>query len=251
MSGGWRGAAGFLTVVAKPTSPDARAFVWFPVVGALLGLVLGLLWWAVGHVFGSLVVAALVIAADLVLSGMLHVDGLIDSADGLLPHLERDRRLEVMAEPGVGAFGIGVAGAVLLARFAAVASLALTRISASLLVFGALWCASRSLMILGAVGLPYARAGEGGGLATAFLPDGDASKRRVTAAGFVGLGASAVALVAWRPVAGLAAFGAELAGGAGVLLLARRRIGGFTGDVLGAVGMIAETLGLIVAAAKW
>ncbi len=248
---GLKGAAGFLTVVGKGSSPDPRAFEWFPVVGALLGAVLGTIWWAAGHVFSTLVVAALVVGADLALTGLLHFDGLVDSADGLLAHLDRERRLEVMAEPGVGAFGVGVAGVVLIGRFAAVASLVPAGIADSLLVFGALWCTSRSLMILGAVSLRYARAGEGGGLATAFLPRGAASTRRTVAAGLVGLGVSLVAFIAWRPVGGAAAFGAEVVGAVGVLLLARRRIGGFTGDVLGAAGVIAETLGLLVAAAKW
>ncbi len=248
---GWRGAASILTVVGKGSSPDPRAFEWFPVIGALLGAALGTIWWAAGHAFPTLVVAALVVGADLGLTGLLHFDGLVDSADGLLAHLDRERRLEVMAEPGVGAFGVGVAGAVLIGRFAAVASLAPAGIAVSVLLFGALWCTSRSLMILGAVCLPYARAGDGGGLATAFLPIGGASTRRTVVAGILGLLGSLVAFLVWRPVGGAAAFGAEVIGAVVVLLLARRRLGGFTGDVLGAAGVIAETLGLLVAAAKW
>jgi cobalamin synthase len=202
-------------------------------------------------VFPALVVAALVVGADLVLTGLLHMDGLVDSADGLLPHLGRERRLEVMSAPTVGAFGISVAGLFIVVRFAAVASLVPAGAARSALLFAGIWCTSRSIMILGAVVLPYARAGENHGLAAAFLPDDEASLRLTVTAGVLGLGASAAALGWWRPVGGLAAFGAALLGGALVLLLARRRIGGFTGDVLGAAGVVAETVGLIVAAAKW
>ena len=250
-AGGWREAASFLTVIGRGTSPWPHALGWFPVVGALLGGALGVLWWASGHVFPSLVVAALVVGADLVLTGLLHVDGLVDSADGLLPHLERERRLEVMADPNVGAFGVAVGGLVLVARFAAVASLAPVGILRSVLLFGGIWCTSRSIMMLGAVTLPYARAGRGRGLAAAFLPDDESASRRTIAAGLAGLSAAVLALAVWRPVGGPAAFGVEVAAGAGVLLLARRRLGGFTGDVLGAAGAIAETVGLLVAAAKW
>ena len=49
----------------------------------------------------------------------------------------------------------------------------------------------------------------------------------------------------WRPVGGVVAFGAEVLAGTGVLLFARRRLGGFTGDVLGAAGVIVETVGLL------
>jgi len=61
------------------------------------------------EVLGWPLAAALVLVADLALTGMLHVDGLADAADGLLPH-HRDtaRRLEVMAAPNVGAFGVAV-----------------------------------------------------------------------------------------------------------------------------------------------
>ena len=54
---------------------------------------------------------------------MLHVDGLADSADGLLPHMPRERRLEVMSDPTVGAYGVAVTVCVLLLRFAALASM--------------------------------------------------------------------------------------------------------------------------------
>ena len=106
--------------------------------------------------------AALTIAADLALTGLLHIDGLVDSADGLLPHLPVERRLEVMAEPTVGAYGVAVAAVVLLLRFAALASMA----PAVLLVAGA-WCGSRTVMAVTARAMPYAR--PGGGLATAML----------------------------------------------------------------------------------
>jgi adenosylcobinamide-GDP ribazoletransferase len=150
----------------------------------------------------------------------------------------------VLRTPDVGAFGVAVAGATLLLRWAALASLA----PAPLLLAG-LWCASRTAMAVIALTVPYARAGDGGGLASAFLPPaGRGAARRIAAGGTL---AALVAAVLWRPLAGAAAVAAALAAAWLVARFARRRIGGFTGDVLGAAGLLAETAGLVVAAARW
>ena len=63
---------------------------------------------------------------------------------------------------------------------------------------------------------------------------------------------AALALAAaWRHVAGPAAVASGALAGGAVILLGRHQLGGFTGDVLGAAGVISETVGLLVAAAKW
>src|SRR3546814_5488008 len=81
------------------------------------------MWWGAQELGSPAVAAGLVLAADLVLTGMLHMDGLVDSADGLLPQVPRAKRLAIMAEPTVGAYGVVVAVVVVLLRFAALASL--------------------------------------------------------------------------------------------------------------------------------
>ena len=107
-----RRALAFLTPLFGASEPRPKTLTWFPFAGAALGLVLGALWWGAERVWPAAVAAAIVVAADLALTGLLHVDGLADSADGLLPHLDRARRLEVMATPDVGAFGVATVGAV-------------------------------------------------------------------------------------------------------------------------------------------
>ena len=203
-------------------------------VGAFLGLGLGGVWWGAEDLFGPLAGAALVVAADLAATGALHFDGLVDSADGLLPHLPRRRRLAVMAEPGVGAFGVAVGATTLLLRAVVLATLSPARP----LLVGALWSASRWSMALYAQSGVYARPG---GLATSFL-GGRTAPVLAGAVFSVGLaladGPGAVAAVA-----------AAITAGALVHELARRRIGGFTGDTLGAAGMTAETTGLLAALA--
>jgi adenosylcobinamide-GDP ribazoletransferase len=232
-----RRALAFLTPLFGASEPRPRTLAWFPFAGAALGLVLGAVWWGAERVWPAAVAAAIVVAADLALTGLLHVDGLADSADGLLPHLDPARRLEVMAAPDVGAFGVAAVVAVLLLRWAALATTA-----PSPLLLGGLWCASRTAMAVAARKVPYARPG---GLASAFLGGRTLSTALIGAVLATGLAFAGPGL------AGIAAVAGVVAGAAGVVALARRRIGGFTGDVLGASGMVGETTGLLVAAARW
>jgi len=232
-----RRALAFLTPLFGASEPRPQTLGWFPFAGAALGLVLGAVWWGAERVWPAAVAAAIVVAADLALTGLLHVDGLADSADGLLPHLDRARRLEVMAAPDVGAFGVATVVAVLLLRWAALATTA-----PSPLLLGGLWCASRTAMAVAARTVPYARSG---GLASAFLGG------RALPTALIGAVLATGLAFAGPGVAGIAAVAGVVAGAAGVVALARRRIGGFTGDVLGASGMVGETAGLVVAAARW
>ncbi len=233
-----RAAVAFLTVVGRSRPPGPRTLDWFPVVGAALGLALGGFWWLVGRGFPAAVAAALVVGADLAVTGMLHLDGVVDAADGLLPPLDAARRLEVMAAPDAGAFGVGAAAVLLLMRWAALAAL-----RPGILLLGGLWCLSRTFAAAVSRTQPYAR--PGGGLPDAFAGP---ARRAVTVAGLAGGGALAAG---WKVGPGLAAAGSALVAGAAVVALARRRIGGYTGDVLGAGAFVAETAGLVVAAARW
>ena len=227
---GPRRALAFLTPFGGAAAPSPEAVAWFPAIGVALGLSLGGLWWAADRIWAPLVAAAVVVVADLAFTGLLHADGVVDSADGLLPHLDRERRLEVMATPEAGAFGVWAAVGAFALRWAALASL-----RPDPLLLAGLWCASRTSMAVTIARVPYARPG---GLATAFGP------RLSRPATFIGI---PVALALAGPVAAGFAFAAAAA----VVALARRRLGGFTGDVLGAAGVVAETTGLLVAAATW
>jgi adenosylcobinamide-GDP ribazoletransferase len=232
-----RRAIAFLTPFGGAVAPNPRTLSWFPAVGAVIGAAIGSVWWAADRVFPSAVAAGLAVVTDLVLTGMLHFDGLIDAADGLLPHLTRERRLAVMAEPTVGAYGVTVGGAALLVRFAALASA-----TPHVPVLAGIWCASRTAMAVTARAQPYARPG---GLSDAFR-GGD--WRPVAVYGVVG--ALALAGLADH-VHGLVDVATCLLTAALVVLLARRQLGGFTGDVLGAAGVVGETAALVVMAARW
>lgn len=228
-----RAALGFLTPLGGARTPSWRALPWFPVVGAVVGLGVGGVWWGAGQVWPPGVAAALAIVAGLALTGMLHVDGLADSADGLLPHLPVERRLEVMAQPDIGAYGVAAIGAALLLQVTALGSM-----EPDVVLLVSICAASRALL---AADLALGRYARGDGLASAFQGGGRAT------AWVVGLLGAVAVLVAWDGAPGVAG---GLLAGVGVLLFARRRIGGYTGDVLGAALVVSETVGLVLASAS-
>jgi adenosylcobinamide-GDP ribazoletransferase len=231
-----REALALLTTIGRGAPLTSRALRWFPVVGLLAGAIVGGCWWGASQWWPPAVAAAIVVAVDLALTGALHVDGVADAADGLLPHLARERRLAVMRTPDVGAFGVAAVGAALLLQFASLASIH----REPLLIVG-LWCASRSLVASVPALVPYAR------------HDGIASLLLDGAPRWPALCVLPAVLVAavGAGTGGAAAVVAGVLAGVGVVALARRRIGGFTGDVLGAVIVVVQTVGLVVAAARW
>ena len=232
-----RRALAFLTPIGGAAAPSPSAVTWFPVVGVVIGAAVGGVWWLSSEIWPPLLAASLAVAADLALTGMLHVDGLGDSADGLLPPLDRDRRLEVMADPRAGVFGVSAIVIVVAVRVAALAAMA-----PAVLAVAGIWCASRTAMAVATRTMTYARPG---GLASAFVGGSPLF------VGAYGLTVAVALAVVDAEVQGALAGVATVVGAAAVLALAQRRIGGFTGDVLGACGVIGETTGLLVLAASW
>lgn len=243
-----RSAIAFLTPFGSSSSasvPTASTPSWFPVVGALQGLALGLLWWLLDDLMSSPAAAGIVVVGDLVLTGMLHMDGLADSADGLLPPIDKARRLEVMKSPEVGAFGVAAVVGAMMLRFAALVSL-----EPSPLLLSGLWCASRTSMACAIRSMQYARSS---GLASAFVGAGSSAwvigsfgllgSILISVIGALAVGAPSGAGTEWASVLGVIG----VVGGAwAVLRLAKSRLGGFTGDVLGAAGVVGETVGLLL-----
>jgi adenosylcobinamide-GDP ribazoletransferase len=224
---GRRGAGGRIT---------PRSLGWFPFVGAALGGVVGGTWWLAERLWPRPVAAGLVLVVNAACTGLLHVDGLADAADGLLPHADRDRRLEIMRDPGVGAFGMfAVAIAIVLE------ATALATRSASIGLPVALWCASRSFVATVPAVVPYARVV---GIATPLLDNATVWPALALVPAII------VGTVA-AGVAGTLAVITAVTVGAATIAFAVRRVGGFTGDVLGAAIVLAETAGLVVAAARW
>lgn len=237
-----RSALSFLTPVGGAHPPDVSTLLWFPPVGALVGLGVGAVWAGGQHVWPLLAAAAVALVADALLTGGLHLDGLADTGDGILPAIPVQRRFDAMSDPRVGAFGALAVAVVLVVRFAGFASA-----SASVTAIAGLWCASRSAAAVAALTLPYARAQ---GLASAFVPAGR-DPRRAAVVAVTGLVLAVPLVLIARPAAGISALAVELVVIAAVIAFAARRIGGYTGDVLGASIVLGETAALLTLAAKW
>jgi adenosylcobinamide-GDP ribazoletransferase len=233
-------AFGFLTVLPFRGVPNRWTLANFPVVGAVLGALIYLLGRAVTGV-GTVSLAAMVmVVADLGLTGLLHFDGLADAADGLLPHLELARRREVMRSPEVGAYGVTVVAATLLARYVGIVQLVSAGHGAVIIP---IWCGSRLLM---AVSLRWGRSASPTGIGQYF---GDRALPAWLACSF-GVAIPVVALLVGGITGGVSV--GALLGGFGVTVwLAYRRLEGLTGDVLGAAGVVGETLGLLIGGLRW
>lgn len=233
-----RAALAFLTTLGGARGPGPESLPWFPFVGLGIGAIVGAVWWGAGEIWPPLIAAVVVVAADAAVTGLLHIDGLADAADGLFVHgATPERRLEIMRTPEVGVFGVAAVCFILLGRVAGFAATA----PDPLLVAG-LWTASRTIMAVTPAVLPYARRE---GLASGFL---QGPPRRWPAVGVLVAAALCVVAAGWG---GAAALLALLLTAGVILLLARRRLGGFTGDVLGATAVTGETVALLVAAAQW
>ncbi len=235
-----RTALGFLTrcPVGAGGGDLARAARLFPVVGALVGLAGGILytialWLGLPH----LLAAAAAIGGTLLLTGALHEDGLADLADGFGGGTDAAAKLAIMKDSRIGTFGVLALGLSLLARVAALAALG------PQVGVGALIAAHA----LGRAGLPLVMAREplarDTGLAVAA-----GRPRESDALVAIGLGAL-LALLALGWLGGLLAILIAAVATFGLARFARRQIGGYTGDVLGAIEQICELAVLAAAAA--
>src|SRR5688572_33090244 len=85
---------------------SGRASVWYSFVGLVVGALTWLVWRASMFVFPPLVAGVVTLAVWVALTGGLHLDGLADCCDGLLASVSVERRLEIMKDPHMDAFGV-------------------------------------------------------------------------------------------------------------------------------------------------
>lgn len=234
-------ALGFLSIIPVGTGdagqPDefAAALFYFPLVGLLLGVVAAVCYLVLQLLLPPLVVGALLAVLLSSLSGFIHLDGLADTADGFFSGTPRERCLEIMRDSRIGVMGSTAISSLLIVKGAALASIDGGQMVAALLV--AATGGRVGIVCLMAL-LPYARSGPGLGR----LFYGGASRQAAIVA--LLLLALLVLVLAGRT------FVPIFAAAAAVLLLVaawcRRKIGGATGDTLGAMCEILETAMLIV-----
>ncbi len=247
--GGWvddlRRACGFLTrlpvgaIAPVDGGSLADASRAFPLVGLIVGLAGGLVYLiATGLGVPALPAAVLAVAGQAGLTGALHEDGLADLADGLAGGGTIERRLEIMRDSRIGAVGAVALILLLAGRVTAIAELASPGLAvAALMAAGAV---SRAGIVWLMALVPAARMNGLGAAAGAPTHD------RAWMASAI---AAVAALLLLDLGSGIVALALAAAAAAAVGLLARRQLGGVTGDVLGAAQQLSELACLLTAAA--
>jgi adenosylcobinamide-GDP ribazoletransferase len=244
--GGLRLAVTLLTVIPVPGRPDpapptrrqaGAAMAWAPAVGLALGGAAAAVLWAGARWASPLLGAVLAIAALAALTGGLHLDGLADLADGLGSRRPAAGALEIMKRSDIGPLGVVTLVLVLLVQVAALdRAQALGR--GEIALAAAAVTARLAITAACRPGVPAARPGGLGALVAG----------SVRPAALAGLSGAAVGGAATFGMVFAVAVVAGLAAGLALAALAVRRLGGITGDVLGAVAEVAAAACLLVTA---
>lgn len=235
-------AAGFLTRLRFPRveysdETMARATRWYAFVGLAIGLALGALFWALSTILPQAVAALLTVAAAMLLTGALHEDGLADIADGVGGSADRSRAMEIMRDSRIGTYGVLALGVALATKITALTLLPLPAAFAALIAghtlgrFSMTWLMRR---------LEYARADGAAGFMSAATSINDSPHWM----------AAALAMLPLLWLVGVATVFLTLLAVLGLIsLIASRlkaRLGGYTGDALGASEQLCEALVPIV-----
>jgi adenosylcobinamide-GDP ribazoletransferase len=228
-------AVSFLTILRIPANwcgderALARSLTWFPVVGLLVGILMAILDQLLCWLFPGLQVpSALLVIAMIAVSGGLHLDGLADSADAFMSSRPREQMLEIMKDSRCGPMGVLTISALLLLKFSALSSLEGDWRTPTIVLMP---LAGRTALVLKTVGLNYVRES---GLVSLFQKEshygqGVASALLLGVSAFFLLGAAGI----WVVIACL--FVTWL-----FALYCRAKLGGLTGDTLGATCEIVE-----------
>lgn len=237
---GLRAGVSFLTRIPVRGDIDERdvaaSVAWFPVVGAAIGAASGLVYIGASRWWPSWVAAVLAITTGVLTTGGFHEDGLGDTADAAgAAGTGRDPQ-PVLKDPRMGAFGVIALALTLLLRVGALASLAPHAGFFALVATHALARGTSAAVVVLA---PSTGTGLGSSYA-ALTP-----RWRGIAAWIVGVVVAAACL----RLAGIAAAVVCAVLAFGMATWARRRLGGVSGDVLGAIEQLGEVATLLAASA--
>lgn len=241
----WQGLVGaitFLTIVPVPAAAVRRdefdlagTVAWFPLVGGAIGACAGALRVASEPLFGRGPSTALAMVGLVAISGALHQDALADFADGLGVRGDRVRRLAAMRDSATGAFGVLALIAWALLLFTSLEPLRSEQVLRALIAAGA---AGRLAALLHGIGAPPARSdGLGAGL--------QVNRPALAIAAAI---AAVIVVAAVGAICGAVSLGICVLVAASSAVLARRSIGGGTGDTIGAAVATTEVavcLGLL------
>lgn len=245
----------FLTRVPLPVSVPfdgpvlTHSVIYFPLAGAFIGACLA----AAASLFELAVpawpAAVLLLAIWTGLSGGLHIDGWMDTADGVLSHRSRERMLEIMKDSRVGAMGV-LAGVLLLLFKASLLAELLAEgkagICLSILIISPIW--SRTWMAVAIAGWPSARHGEGIGSLFNGVKGLQAAAATLVATGFTIIVLLLFKIefsevILWL----ILCFVLTAACGGLLAVMLNRKLGGLTGDTYGAMNEAVEAVLLLAA----
>ena len=225
----------FLSILPIPSAWTGQelscSVKFFPVVGLAIGAIVAGCSWLLAFVVSQTVVAAMVVALLAIMTRGLHLDGLADTADGFWSVSDRQRTLEIMKDSYTGAMGVIAIVCILLLKFACLSAIGSNRLWQGIFL---MVLTSRCMMTLPISLLPYAR--KEGGLGKLFYE---------TRSAFNALWAILFALAASWFVAGLAGIAAVVASVLATMAFGyycKWKIGGVTGDTIGATSEIAEVV---------
>ena len=233
----------FLTVLPVPRSFSCgerelgRSVMFFPVVGLIIGAGMVVLDHGVSFLLPPLPASVVMVIALLVISGCLHMDGLSDTADGFLSSRPRERILEIMRDSHIGPMGVIAVVCVLVLKLAALASVPdLLRWKILLLMP----LAGRCALVIEMALLSYVR--PEGGLAAVFAKNRSRFDVGWALLVFAGVAYGVAGMI------GLIMVGVSMLGVLIFSFWCQKKIGGFTGDTLGAACEITEIVPALVAA---
>ena len=220
----------FLTILPLGRAGDFaghRAVPYFPVAGLILGLLLALVDRALQYIFPQGIVSLIDLVFLAVLTGALHLDGLADTADGLFSHRSREQALRIMKDSRVGTMGLLALIFVLAIKWAGITCLHEHRLYYLILIPAY----ARGAFAIAIYFLDYVR--PEGGTAKEFF----AHNRSIGSLGWVFAPVGCSLLLGLR---GILLNGVFIAIVTVVTLYYRKRLGGITGDTLGALGEVTE-----------
>ncbi|TVX91973.1 adenosylcobinamide-GDP ribazoletransferase [Paenibacillus agilis] len=256
-----------------PFTPEVLKLstIWFPLAGAAIGLCIWLAGAVLQLVLPAYPAAALLVFFAVVLSGGLHMDGLMDTADGLLSNRDRDRVIEIMKDSRVGAMGVLACVLVLLLQWSLIGALFEMDSWSPLVMLP--FIMSRYVMVWAIVVYPHTEAESG--LGRYFM---ETNRKHLLASGVVMLFLFGVCLLGtamigsmgsyehlsilaipmhdfwlWGIVGGILLVVLLLAVTHWIACVVNRRIGGLSGDIYGAMGELTVSVGLVllVIGVKW
>lgn len=235
-------AVAFLTRLPVPREIAREAWAkspaWYPFVGAVIGTLLAGVAWLLGWVLPHVLVAVMIVTVWVYGTGGLHVDGLMDTADGFGSQREKERMLEIMKDSRVGAMGVLAALLVLGNKVAALACMNGSDMWWALLLAPVM---GRGAMLVALWFLPYARES---GLAQSLRSVGTLGRWMP----FLFVGMVLVASVWWLKWKVLLVLLLPLFVAWRLLATAQRKIDGCTGDIYGALCELVEAAVLLAMA---